>query len=513
MWGNLEAEIGRAARRRVAEYERHAQWVFDENARRVRRSVGSPQLLPLQRPEIWSRDPAFDPFYVRSRRGAIALSIAQALKGHRYTPFAPAGFEVPKRSGGSRLVSAFAIADEVVSNRVYRSLLAKNTALLSARSYAYRPDLTPHDAILHVRAELRREQRVFVAEYDFSKFFDMVSHDHIWSTLDALGIVRTPLEEELIRAFLQAPEPTVETYVRRPTGTARRRGLPQGTSVSLFLANIAAAPLDRALERIGVGFVRYADDTLIWSPDYGRICAAVDALHEASTAIGADINVEKSLGVRLLVPENTRYVEMESTKEIHYLGHTLGLRRLQMKPESVARVKSRVAQLLFANLLREPMSGTQDLARLTTTDRDYATYLWQLRRYLYGPLSERDVRRFLKGSVPPMSFQGVMSFFPLVDDDEVLAELDEWIASQTWLALRKRQRLLAGFVSRRPVPWGLTKEEMIRTVTVSGTSGREVDLRLPSVRRISGVIRTAVEAYGVGVVSRGGALYLYDDRA
>ncbi len=34
----------------------------------------------------------------------------------------------------------------------------------------------------------------------------------------------------------------------------RLKGFPLGTSVSLFVANLAAYPLDHMLERLGVGF-------------------------------------------------------------------------------------------------------------------------------------------------------------------------------------------------------------------------------------------------------------------
>ncbi len=56
-----------------------------------------------------------------------------------------------------------------------------------------------------------------------------------------------------------------------------------------------------------------------------------------------------------------------------------------------------------------------------------------------------------------MSFQGVMSFFPLVDHDKDLIELDVWIATQTWLALKKRQRLLSTRVVKVPRTWGLNE--------------------------------------------------------
>jgi RNA-directed DNA polymerase len=260
-----------------------------------------------------------------------------------------------------------------------------------------------------------------------------------------------------------------------------------------------------------VGFVRYADDTLIWSHTYSEITEAVDALHAASATIGSKINLLKSEGVRLLVPEGTREVEMRSTDTVSYLGHELSLRKISLKPGSVQRLKVRIEQLLFANLLREPLNGAQDLRRLTDLDRDYATFIWQLRRYLYGPLSEVQVRRFQRGGMPPMTFQGAMSYFPLVNDEMQLRQFDSWLASRTWLAVRKRQHLLSSLTPRRPLPWSMSRPDLIGLMTSSGTTGAPVDLRLPSLSRIARAIQIAVETHGLAVVSAADDPYLYAD--
>lgn len=511
MWKDLDVEILRAATARIREHEAYARAVHDENARRKRRSIGTPELLPLLLPEAWGLDPSYDPYHVRRNYRAIAHSMTAKLKNRSYVPLPPAGFHVPKASGGSRVVSTFAIADEVLSNKLFRSLSDKNRSLLSGRAYAYRKDLTPHDALAHIRRELAREQRVFVAEFDFSKYFNNIKHSHIWETLDALGAIHTPLEKWLLERFLSSPEPYTDLASKLAGSPTRTLGIPQGTSISLFIANIAASPLDAALERAGVGFVRYADDTLIWSHNYDRVCEAVDVLHSASHHIGSNINVEKSPGVSLLVPDGTVYTEMRSKERVDYLGHSVGLRVLQMKAPSIERIKKRISTLLFTNLLLEPMNGTQDLARISAADLDYVTYIWQLRRYLYGPLSENEIRRYQRGGVLPMSFQGVMSFFPLVDDDAQLRELDQWIATQTWLAVRRRAALLRKAVAASPLPWGLDRPSLIGLRATSRKTGEPLDLRLPSVRRIASVIRLSVATRGLGVASRGGRLYLYDD--
>ncbi|MFU8947901.1 reverse transcriptase domain-containing protein [Mycetocola zhadangensis] len=512
MWGRLSEELRETAQRRVLEHERYRQVIRDENNRRRRRTTAPLLELDVQLPETWKMDTGYDPFHVRARHRSIAYSVTQELRNGSYRPARPAGFEIAKASGGTRIISQFRVVDEVISLRLFRSLMDKNRSLLSARAYAYRHDLSPHDALAHISREFAREQRVFVAEYDFSKFFDTISHDYLRSAIDALGLRVTPLERRLIDAFLSVPKPYLTPAEKGAAVDPRVVGIPQGTSLSLFLANVAAAELDRSLERLGVGFVRYADDTLIWSHTYSEISEAVDALHAASAGIGSEINLEKSSGVRLLLPQGTGKAEMSYTHSVPYLGHDIGLRRLSMKSTAVERLKTRINELIFANLLREPLRGTQSFARLSgTNDKDYVTYVWQLRRYLYGSLSENQVRRFQHGAIPGMSFEGAMSYFPLVDDDAQLAEIDAWIASQAWLAVRKRERLLKPRLKRSIQPWGLSKEELIGLTVTSATSHDPVDLRMPSVRRISRAIRQGVEAHGLRVVRNLQDPYLYQE--
>lgn len=510
MWWHLDEGIQKAATHLIKEHETYAKSVFDENERRRRRSTGAPAVLQVRRPETWELDPGFNPYVVRSRSQRIAHALTERLRDREYAPRPPAGFKVPKPSGGERIVSTFQIADEVVSQYLLRSLTKKNLPRLSSHAYAYRPDRGPHDAISYMSTEFAREHRLFVAEYDFSKFFDMVDHESLLRSLDTIGIIRTPLEEYVIERFLEAPEPYLSAS-EKGTKLRRTQGVPQGTSISLFLANVAASELDRSLERLGVGFVRYADDTLIWSTDYGRIGEASSILHEASSDIGSPINSRKSRGIRLLTKKEAKHAEMDSTDHVNYLGHSVELRRVRMRETSIDRIKERTNQLIYTNLLLEPINGTQNLARLGNTDRDYIALIWQLRRYLYGPLTEHDVRKFQSGAIPPMSFEGVMSFFPLVDDEESLRKLDEWIATRVWLAMKKRARLLRESGQAVPKPHDLTKSELIKFRSVSARTGAQIDLRMPSVRKVAKVIRSAVLTHGLGVVSSHSPLYLYNE--
>jgi hypothetical protein len=509
MWGSLEKRLRRRSTRLIREHEAYAKHVFDENQRRKRRSTGQPQLLSVYTPHEWKEDDGHNPYIGRSRASSISHSVGVKLRQRVYQPRQPAGILIPKTANEFRTVATFQIVDEVISHQLLESLSKKNSPRLSSRAYAYSANVSAHDAIAYIASEFGREHRLFVAEYDFAKYFDTVSHEFLLESLNRLGIVRTPLEQYLIERFLRSPLPAIGGKEGISSNTPRTFGLPQGTSISLFLANVAAAELDRKLERLGVGFTRYADDTLLWSTDYGRISAAVDLLHESAEQIGSSIQTLKSPGVHILVKSDANDAEMATKRSVEYLGHTITLRNIRMKPASVAKIKKKIGYLLYSNLLQEPLSNTQSPLRLTDIDRDYVTYIWQLRRYLYGPLSENQIRRFQAGSILPMSFQGVMSFFPLVNDDKQLSELDGWLALQTVMVMRKRRRLIieAGLVV--PPPLGLGSSDLIGYRAKSGNSGTEIDLRLPSFRRIASTIRAAVEHHGLRVASGGSFLYAY----
>lgn len=394
-----------------------------------------------------------------------------------------------------------------MSKRVYNALMSKNIPRLSARSYAYRNDRGVHDALSYIDSEWRLAHRLFVAEYDFAQYFDELSHAHIDSTIDALRLSVTQVEKSVLTAFLKAPLPRLPSEAATP---ARTRGVPLGTSASLFLANVAATPLDRSLERRGVTFARFADDVLIWSEDYGSMCAASDIMHAFAHSSGTRINAVKSEGIRLLIGEGDKG-EMRSTQKVVYLSHELSLNGIGLKEGVVAKLLREVDRLVYDNLLREPFRGTQSLLRLTANDRDYVTLVWQLRRLLYGNMSEEQVRRLAEGrAFSRVQFSGMLSHFALVDDWPTLRKLDGEILNRVWLGLRRRETLIRAKHSHLPtvVPWDEPRERLKSLRSISRRSGRALDLRLPSTVRYVVAAQNAVQTYGTNVLGRSSNFYV-----
>ena len=125
----------------------------------------------------------------------------------------------------------------------------------SEHSYGFRPGRSAHDAVLAAQSYVQSGRRI-VVDVDLEKFLDRVDHDILMGRLrrrigDA-GVIR------LIRAYLNSGVMDEGVVQRRTMGT------PQGGPLSPLLANVLLDEVDKALERRGHCFVRYADDANVY---------------------------------------------------------------------------------------------------------------------------------------------------------------------------------------------------------------------------------------------------------
>lgn len=489
----------------IRRHQRYASDLEDRLRRIERRSSVKPKKR-IQSPSYWDVDDGFNPYHVRSHAAPIARAIELALRSKDYRPRPAVSFEVPKEGGGTRLVSVFQVADNAISRVVFHQLLAKNSSRLSAGCYAYRRDLTLHDAVLDIYSELRGKKRLFVAEFDFRKYFDSISHDHIKSIFRNRRFFVTESEQAIISAFLSAPTVAPGSY-RAADAPPRDRGIPQGTSISLFIANIAAYPLDHRLERLGVGFARFADDTLIWSDNYSMICEAATALEDGAREMGVEINFSKSPGISILAPRDAAS-EFKSKSSVDFIGYGISTDRISIRQRSVIRIKKWISYLIYSNLLEAPKRQRFVRDRVAPkVDRDYIVMIFQIRRYLYGELSESQLRRFLARDTPRIHYHGLMSFYPIIDDEAQLRGLDGWMLHTIYTSLRKRAQLLrkAG-IRELPAPHGRKKEDLLNFFGKS-SAGDTIDLRIPSFARMSKALRRASSAFGANAVANRKTLY------
>lgn len=438
----------------------HLDWL--RNAARIQ----NPPAKKIKEPPYWSINPKFNPFYVRANATAIARSIARKIAASSYEPNEPHLQTIPKPNGGERQLTIYEIPDTAVSSLFYSRLLAKNRHRFSAFSYAYRNDRNVHFAIQDIAVDLTQNARTFIAEFDFSDFFGSINHDYLFSQLTANGFFVSEEEMHVIKAFLKK----------------RERGIPQGTSLSLFLANLVCWKLDKSLEKGGLKFARYADDTVIWSQSYEAICESFNMVNSFSQEAGVPVNLKKSDGINLLSKEGA-VAEIASKQFFDFLGYSIAVDSVSMKSRTVQRIKKEISYLLYRNLI-QPLQSSPIKAMIIPAngqDKSLLVSISQIRRYLYGGLLNRDLIDYIKGRRKSIPFKGVMSFYPLLTDEGQLTELDGWLASTIHRSVQKRSELLFanGFDRRHMFPFNVDRNDMLAEYAKKRIHGKRL-LEIPS---------------------------------
>ncbi len=178
----------------------------------------------------------------------------QLLEGV-YKPSPALRVEIPKESGGVRLLGIPCVVDRILMQAIAKVFGHKFNHTFSDFSYGYRPNRSVQQAARKAQ-EFYRQGRTYQVDIDLEKFFDTVNHDVLMERVARK--VKNKGLLKLLGCFLRAG---VEVNGRlHPT----RKGVPQGSPVSPILSNILLDDLDKELESRGHKFIRYADDLAIF---------------------------------------------------------------------------------------------------------------------------------------------------------------------------------------------------------------------------------------------------------
>jgi hypothetical protein len=333
-----------------------------------------------------------------------------------------------------------------------------------------------------------------VLEYDFKQYFDNISHKYLLETMKNLLKV-SPRERSMIQSFFALKcAKDIESYT---AGNFRSsyvgKGVPQGSSISLFLANVACLELDRELELQGAVFARYADDTVILCDDYNKANACANLMLNHRKRCLTPINLKKSSGISLLT-EHER-AEIECKTEFDFLGHSISQNGLSLSIKTQKRIKRRISKIIFQHLLLHPKRGnlSQTRIRKNGTDWDMVTCINEIRDYLYGGLSEARITECLNNKSEPIKLNRcVLSFYPLVDNPEIFKELDGWLVNVLSRAQKMRRLIL---LSQFPNYTAYLRDELINGTWYISRIPNET--KLPSFFKSWQYVRKCLNIYGI----------------
>lgn len=279
--------------------------------------------------------------------------IEQDLLDGRYTPLPVRRVEIPKPSGGMRLLGIPTALDRLIQQAIAQIFQPIWDPTFSDNSFGFRPGRSQHDALKRAKTYVQDGYR-HIVDMDLAKFFDTVNHDRLMSRLATKVHDKRVLK--LVRRFLTAGvmigglvSPSVE-------------GTPQGGPLSPLMSNIVLDELDKELEKRGLRFVRYADDFVI----YVRSKKAAQRVMQSITRF-----IERRLKLK---------VNQEKSAVSHpwwrpFLGFSFTSRRdnprIRIHSKSIQRFKQRVRELTGRNC---GLSIGQVIARLNQFIKGWWNY-------------------------------------------------------------------------------------------------------------------------------------------
>jgi len=300
------------------------------------------------------------------------LALERDLKNGSFQPFPSRRKFIDKGQGKLRPLGIPAVRDRVAQEVIRRLLQPIFERLFHNASCGFRPGRNCHMALARI-LELHNQGYRVILDADIRAFFDELSHAIIKEAVAAQVADGNILD--LIEKFLRAG--VMENGVFKPTTV----GTPQGGVISPLLANIVLNHLDWQLDKLGLRFVRYADDFVV-------LCQTKAQAEEAKTQVTHILN---QLGLQLSA-EKTRVTTYG--KGYSFLGFVISSRSKRMRPKSQDKFKDRIMDLTC----RSRNLDAEVIVKLNQVIRGTANYFatrWSTNRWLFRDL-DAWIRRRLR---------------------------------------------------------------------------------------------------------------------
>ena len=284
--------------------------------------------------------------------------IEQEIKSGTYKPSAVLGVEIPKSSGGKRLLGIPVVIDRLIQQSIHQVLYPMYDIHFSEYSYGFRIGRNAHQAVHQAQSYINQGYQ-YVLDFDLKSFFDIVNHDYLMSLLNRK--IQDQLLLKLIRRYLQSG------ILLGGVVQTREQGTPQGSPLSPLLSNILLNELDQELEKRNLRFVRYADDFSIFVKS-----------KRASERVSRSITefVEQKLHLRISDEKS------QICRPINYfiLGYGFvstfkkgekGKYQLRVNPKSFKRLKQKIKGITRKTV---PMTFSERLVKLEQVTRGWINY-------------------------------------------------------------------------------------------------------------------------------------------
>ena len=309
--------------------------------RAVERNQGSGGVDDMQSDEL-------RPFVNASRR----ILVNRLLEGS-YEPSPLRKVEIPKNTGGVRMLGIPTVVDRMIQQAIHLTLSPMYEEEFDKHSYGFRPGKNAHQAVQTAQGYLN-EGYSWIIELDLEKFFDKVNHQKLMHLLShKVKDKRTLL---LINAYLKSG------IMEDGLVSQRIEGTPQGSPLSPLLSNIVLHELDKELNERGHKFVRYADDCSIYVRSEKSAKRAMDSIIKyIECELKLKVNREKT---KISRPQGSQLLGFSFYK-------TKGKYEIRISEKSLNRIK---AKCKFKTRSSDPTSEKSKILKLDAIIRGWVNY-------------------------------------------------------------------------------------------------------------------------------------------
>jgi RNA-directed DNA polymerase len=307
----------------------------------VERNKGSGGIDDMQSDEL-------RPFVNANRRVLVNRILAGS-----YQPGAVRKVEIPKGSGGVRMLGIPTVTDRMLQQAIYQWLSPMYEGEFDKDSYGFRAGKNAHQAVLTAQGYLNAGY-TWIIELDLEKFFDKVNHQKLMHLLSQkIEDKRTLL---LINAYLKSG------ILEGGLVSQRIEGTPQGSPLSPLLSNIMLNELDKELRARGHKFVRYADDCSIY-------------VRSEKSAKRVAESIIKYIEGELLLKVNREKTRISRAHESQLLGFSFytmkGRHEIRISEKSLHRIQAKCKAITRSS---DPASEESRLMKLDEVIRGWVNY-------------------------------------------------------------------------------------------------------------------------------------------
>lgn len=274
--------------------------------------------------------------------GEEIARLTAEVNNNSYIPLPYKSVAIPKGQNKQRILGLLTVRDKIVQQAIYNLIQPFIDRKMLPCVYAYRQGKGAVKAIRRVQHAIVSEKFVYMVSCDLKGYFDNINHQLLFAAL------RSEIRDAKLINYIELCMKMGKVQ-RGNRWIDAEKGIPQGGVISPLLSNYYLLPLDEAMQKLNICYVRYADDFVI-------LAKSVDEGQKAIKAINDVV-----LNLKLELKANASVKSLE--EGFNFLGIYFSNGALALSDEKKQSMQEKLSKIFYneeknlIKLLKKSMDG------------------------------------------------------------------------------------------------------------------------------------------------------------